>query len=181
MRAAFDNALFCERPTILGRRLMPLSIGHVSILQAIESPLTSGGVIHEHDIAAAIAICSKRFVDLCDVFCPKMFDDDILEYAKLSEEERAKASFDFFRYFREQTNAPKHWQSKGSGGTSNCPWLWHLVRIMCQHYNMTPDAAWEIPFSRAICHYEAWAESQGDDSLVTDKQVALAPWILKEG
>ena len=49
------------RKRVCGRRLRPLTLGHLRLLEIIESPFLSGGEAGIEDLAAALAICSLPF------------------------------------------------------------------------------------------------------------------------
>ena len=46
---------------ICGKWLKPLSLGHLRLLDIIESPFLAGGLVGIEDLAAAVAICSLPF------------------------------------------------------------------------------------------------------------------------
>lgn len=46
---------------VLGFKLKTLSIGHVHLLQAIDSPFLSGGAIDMDDLVAGVFICSRNW------------------------------------------------------------------------------------------------------------------------
>lgn len=56
--AYIDNG---KRYRILGRRLRPLSLWHLLLLQVLDSPFITGGNISLFDLKTAIGICSLRF------------------------------------------------------------------------------------------------------------------------
>ena len=52
-----------EPRTVLGLRLKPFSLGHVILLNRIESAFVTGGVPDYNDLAASVFICALTFED----------------------------------------------------------------------------------------------------------------------
>lgn len=67
MSEAFYRLLFSSRTKVLGRKLPPLSLWHMALLEGIDSPFISdapGGRIELADVQAATAICQVRWPNL---------------------------------------------------------------------------------------------------------------------
>lgn len=85
----------------------------------------------------------------------------------------------FFQYMMDFAECPDHWEPAGDSehdtGKGSCaPWEYHLHRVMCDIYHYTADEAWDIPLARARCYFDAWAESNGDKSLVSEREQELS-------
>jgi hypothetical protein len=53
------------------------------------------------------------------------------------------------------------------------PLHWHLVRCLCTEYGRTVSQAWNTAYNEAKCLFDVWAESKGDDTLMSALDVRV--------
>ena len=78
-------------------------------------------------------------------------------------------------YIDDYAARPDHYVKAGGGkgGTIAAPYEFHLVRILCSHYGLTEDQAWDFPYGRAHCYGDCYGEANGDESLVSRREELL--------
>lgn len=174
-REVWLQSLFLNPPRICGRNLKPFSLYHEFLLKNLKSPLICGGEYSSEDLLSAILICSLDFKECKQrlFYKPSSFRWGLWilrwKYRNLNT---AKESFE--QYLSEYSLVPEHWENvnEESKGYS-APWEMHLVHVLCKEYNCTLAEAWDMPLNLGRCLYDTWAESKGDESLISDHQYEL--------
>jgi hypothetical protein len=49
------------------------------------------------------------------------------------------------------------------------PYQWHIVHRLCADYGYTLERAWNAPYAMARCLYDAGAEAEGDDTIMSQR------------
>lgn len=177
MQDAYAATVLAETPVVLGKRLVPFSLGHAHILEAIGSPIMQGGDVSLSDLVIAVVICHRP------AFGPDRFTivlgDKLERECKRWGRQQASANFadelDAFRdYIRSHTNAPRRW-NKGESAM-RIPWTLALFHsITSGRINEASERfAWNMPLPFAIAYNAAKMAAAGDDSLVSDEEINAA-------
>lgn len=165
--------------TILGRPLRPFALGHKVILHALASPLIVGGTVNLADLAIAVLVCERIFVEARALVFGDAWQAEVKVLAEQSAGANIEEALTAWRiYVANHTECPLHWSKDPDGeGDLRAPWEFHLVVFMADHMGRTEEEAWDTPVNLARCYYDVWSEQQGDKSLVTDREKQLMPSI----
>lgn len=176
---AFFQAAFCQPPRVLGRQLLPLSLSHVFLLRGLGNRFVTEGDGERTDLFTAVMVCSRTHQDNAR----RLFGNGGLSVAgmlwwslrwpesKMPEEKRT-----FRTYLSDYCTTPERWES-GEGKSFRAPWQFHFVHVLTRYYGMNPDDAWNTPVSLARCYYDVWAETEGDESLVSEREKAVIEMV----
>lgn len=176
MKSAFLKAAIPEPFTILGKRLLPFSLGHELLLQRFDSPfaLESKETPILADLFTAVWICSHDFDTAVARFWLQETQD---EMAAWGEE---LGAFDPFAkvkllsdYIAQSTKEPDFWRGEGSNGKPpGAPWIQTLILAnMKLGYSRTEALA--LPYSLAEWNFAWEAEQVGAVNIWTDRDYAL--------
>ena len=180
----FQSVMLCP-PRILGRQLRPLSLGHVYILRKLDNPyIVVQGRKTTQAFLAALMICGQTMQQNRDWLASMETgwgQRKLKWWAWWINHWRqwfVVASLNFEQYLSDYTETPEHWEEVGDSGNPThkglrAPWEFHVHRILCQVYHMHPDEAWDCSLNLARAYFDCWAESNGDDSLVTEREQEL--------
>ena len=169
MQQVFKNALFHQEPTVLKRRLLPLSCYHVLVLMAADNPYVVKQVPNPTliDLAFGVAVCS-RTREQCEIWLPA---DGMLDGIKAWGKTCRKMDFraeglSFENYLADYSAFPDRWSKTKTPTPCQHPWpLLVVVTIMPM---VGESRAWNMPLPEAISLWSAYQETQGDSSLKTD-------------
>ena len=174
------QSLMVRSPAICGRRLLPFSIAHQYTLEALGNPYShSGRGAKPEELLQAVFVCS---LDV-DALSRRIFYEQgsfwfMLWLYRWGRKDLTTASKSFQVYLTDYRTRAYH--QPGDGRTMKAPWSFHLVRVLMSQFNMTEKEAWETPYGRAWNYYDAWSESQGDESL-SDELEAQIDKLIREG
>jgi hypothetical protein len=177
----FQAQIVCP-PIICGVQLLPFSIGHEYILRRLDNPYLVGGPRTRESLLECIQICSRNMAKNRTWFAEIGTRWGTIKLAwwafRLRKLNLTIAGESFCQYMMDYVECPDHWDPASDvsgGGKGSCaPWEYHLHRIMCEVYHYTADEAWDVPLARARCYFDAWAESNGDKSLVSEHEQELS-------
>ena len=166
MQDVFKNALYHKEPTVLGRRLLPLSLAHIYALMAIDSPYTDGGPKSLIDLSVAVMICSRTWEEGQEFFR----QSNLLRVCKAWGKTCGKMKFGeeqskFIRYLDEYTQFPDRLQDVGA---TPCRHPWPLLVVQTILGKVTESRAWNMPLPLAVSYWSAEAELNGDETLKGD-------------
>ena len=176
MQDAYAAIVLAESPVILGRRLLPFSLGHHFALRALGSPFVTGGKIEASDTVLAVWVCSHSWQALCDKL--RMHRGDIEKECKTWGRRASKDGMDVAAastalagYIAAHTNAPKRW-SKGDASGPRVPWELAVFWKLCSGDLSTSHRRdlWDMPVPEAIAYVSAASYAAGDDSLVSEEE-----------
>lgn len=60
-------------------------------------------------------------------------------------------------------------KQEGGGKKAAVPYQWHIAHRLCRDWGMKLDEAWNTPYALARHLYDVSAESEGDDSLLSEQ------------
>jgi hypothetical protein len=168
MQTVFQNALYHAEPTILLRRLCPLSLGHLHQLYAAESAYVTGEPINLFDLVFAVAICSRTWEQgLAWLHSPTLKKDCKAWGRKASAQLNFRKEGEKFRhYLDEYTQLPKRWHKQGIGQGRPFQHPWTLILATELLPMVGESRAWNMPLPLALSYWSARQELQyGDDTL----------------
>jgi hypothetical protein len=160
--------------------LKPLSVWHTFALDNTESVFWHGGAVTLIEIAQLVWTCSMTRKQFLAVFRkPKKMQSQITKLAKqLSMFPLEKIATECNAYVSDSLRMPERWQRKGSKSCA-VPVQLHLVAF-AENQGIPFDHAWDMPYARLRCRYDAWAEMQGDDTILSrDAQRMADEWREK--
>lgn len=179
MQDAYAAAVIAKPAVLLGRQLLPLTVGHAHALEAVGSPFVRDSESTPADVIFAAWICSRKAFER-GKFCFACADDEAGLKAWGQEQSRADfaiARSELLAYLNDYTNSPKRW-NKGDNADLRVPWtlalFWRVIGG-----NLSADReewAWNMELPLAISYASAAAAATGDDSLMSDFELGL---ILK--
>ncbi len=182
MDPVFANAFLLKQPPLcLGRRLLPLSLGHSLVLESINSPLLGHTLSPQPsalspqpspgDLAVAVYVCSQLATNLSRTLD---FAQEAAQFRAWGEKttlEDATSDLVLFRaYMGVYLEAPERWQPEARGAGPKAPWQYIVVNALRQHLKLSYDEAWNCPVNRALADYAALGEALGDDSLMSEEE-----------
>ncbi len=166
-------------PKVLGKQLLPLSLGHLFILQASDSPLLTEGEVTLGDLAFCVWCCSMEFPEVQAKLAGIRTEKDMLKLQKsvfkwgkknplkkLNVEEIANQIADYLGDF---IQAPTRWESK-EDKQAKVPWMLSVATCLMMHGGFEEERAWTMPVPLALSMYSAIGEALGDESLLTEEE-----------
>lgn len=175
MVETFLQSVIAQPPVILTRRLRPFSVGHFTLLRALDSPFALGGTVHLKDALLALEICSRSFED-----ARAWLHEATLESVARESAEQGKRSgpvdlHDLVgridKYMRLYTSVPKFWRS-GQESQSKLPESLILVSVLMGKCGMSESAAWSCPYGMAVWYVTA-ANERGEAIVSEDEQYVI--------
>jgi hypothetical protein len=172
-----EFASLLETPSYkaFGLALAPLSLGHVFLLESIQSPLLLPSAKAElGDLLLCVLVCSRPYTEASKTLGDPELAARIGTLAQtwaltLSKtttlEEQAKAVEAYLLHYLQ---APPRWG--GDGSKLKTPWQLFLITELQRHLGVTEQEAWNMPCNKAFAYYAAIAESAGDKSLMTEAE-----------
>lgn len=173
MQDEFFQALYYQPGTVFGRQMRPFSLSHSLLLAGLDNGWLKSVDASRSELLHAVWICGQDHA----ANAVQLLNPPLIRMAFFSWKSRkmdyAFERDSFLQYISDYLTVPEHWES-GSGGKSfRAPWQFHFVMILTQNFGMTINQAWNTPVSLARAYYDVWAESQGDESLVSQNEKRL--------
>lgn len=179
MIPAYAKAFFGERHTVFGLPLRPFSIGHSFLLEAIENPVAMGQPYSPQDAAVFAKVCSLPWVEALAFLKDWEAQSEAVQAWGAScagmdiKAECAKVD----AYFAEAMDCiPPRWEKDKDRSECKVPIQLAFFHILKGEQAITPDLEaqlWDTPFARAAIYAAAAGWAKGDDTLMTEKEVAL--------
>jgi len=167
MQQVFKNALYHTEPTVLLRRLLPLSLGHLYQLYAAESAYAiKGGKPGLPDLVYAVGICSRTFEQgMAWLRRPRL----LAECERWGRRARNRVDPEeehqvFLEYVDQFAIFPERYQDDKLQAKP-CKHPWPLVIAVKIIPLVGESRAWNMPLPLALSYWSALAETEGDESL----------------
>ena len=176
---AFFQAAYCQPPRVLGRQLMPFSLSHVFLLGGLGNGFVTTGNGTRSELFTAAMVCSRTHSENARALFggrgPSLLR--LMAWSLRWPDRKIEAEREAFKaYLSDYCTVPEHWQADEGRGFQ-CPWQFHFVMTLTRYFGSTLEAAWNTPVALARCYYDAWAESEGDKSLVTTDEADKIRWL----
>ena len=174
MDPVFQTAFLLHTPPrVLGRQLLPFSLGHSLTLESINSPVLGSGPVQPGDLAIAVWVCSRRATELVRKFDPAAISAEFARWGRRTPPVVCETDLVLFRaYLAAFIAAPARWDAEGPRREMKAPWQYTIAAALRQHLKCTFDEAWNTPVNRALADYAVLGEALGDESLMTDQERA---------
>lgn len=156
-------------------RLRPFSLTHSLVLPEFGSPLLGVGPVMLGELCLGLAVCSRTRPEIQDVLFGAGMESaaKAIRWRRRYDLETAVASFRI--YVADYCVMAHRWTVRNGGKPGRpvgAPWQFHMVRVLCSVYHMTPAEAWETPVALARAYYDTDAEIQGTVRLRTAAEQA---------
>ena len=186
MDPIFQNAATATPPVVMGLQLLPFSLGHSIILEAIEHPAVTGDSALDMDaLALGVAVCSKDYETGREIFIgnPEIWLNDAPRWArkfrgKKSDWWAAQANA-WDEYLIDYNTIPEVWEPGAGDGDGEAPpdlaapWQFHIIRALGRdgllrgiQYGPT---AWDVPLNMAYCLYCTIGEAKDRLDVMTEE------------
>jgi hypothetical protein len=172
----WQAVLLPDKWDICGVAVRAMSVWHFYALEQLDNAYVCDG-IRDRDAAASLLLICQRDID----------ETRLLYLRPLA---RARALARIYKtinpikwdeldaactdYYLTCSRIPEHLRpgaqgEKPAGKFLSAPIVWHIVLCLCDQYKKTETEAWNTPYSRARCMYDAWREASGDESLADER------------
>ena len=181
----FQAALLPKRWDVAGISCPSLSVWHLFALEQMGNAYARSAAPTFDDAVGLLVVATSSREELREMMArPRLMARKLARMAR----RLARVPFDeldncVVDYFVSCIRSPdhKHPTDGGSRGVA-APYQWHIVLCLCDHYGMTPEEAWAMPYAEARCMFDTYAETQGDKTLADPKlQRAIDEWQPGEG
>lgn len=159
MDARLANSFFYGSHRVYGYDLKPYCLLHSVQLEALESPLVSGGEISPADLVVAAQICSRHTVAVS-------YKRDLLRRWRFAPRDELEK---WDTYFDASTSGPALFERPSSDGDSvslGAPWQQVIATKLQRELGMSYRETWTLPEGRIMWEYYSLREQQEDDSLI---------------
>ena len=175
MNDVFAEALYYIPPKIWGKQLLPLSLGHLVLLDTVSSPIINGGQIYLGDMGLFIWICSQEYKQanqsLYDLGTQSKHYDKLAYQFKrwarqipMDKDEIEHAHILIRDYMNHYTNVPTMWVSKnGTNSAKQTPFSFMIASVLMRELSIDEDKAWNMPVNKAVSYYAAIGEMNGEE------------------
>lgn len=146
-----------EEWRILGLRLLPLTIGHVDMMErfGVESAETAT------DLATALIICSRPWREVLPFFQSRLLPWRLFKWKwAVGPWEFLEKRAMFAEYMRRNTELPML-ELKGESSNSGTPFTRHLRAVLLSRLNYRPETVMDALFLDALWDYVAIGELNG--------------------
>jgi len=159
-----ESILNRDDHVVLGRRLLPLSLWHLLMLEIAQSPYFAGGYPTPKDLRLAVTICTTPFPRLPDLSGRRLIRDWLRSWRCLFPVEAAK-----FRAYLQDFNAlPMLWTKEatrraGAREPVGLPWTLAIVANVCGSTGWSAETVWNMPMGQAYWYHVAFCMQKGGD------------------
>ena len=190
MQQAFINAFLYPSFTCMGKSLLPLTLGHLFILDIVKSPFAIGGDIGIDDLLTAIFICSndwKSNVDYLNNQKEMAYQIALWSkqlYTKKLFHKKPSVNFEYeLAIFRQYINYfsvfPRRWETEGMKKPSKLPWQVSVMFMLTPKWN--EQDLWNMPITKVMALVACYETSQGDNNLASEAEAELLDkWALED-
>lgn len=177
----YSAAIFPDRYRVLGKVLLPLTIGHGLLLARLGNPFApwSGqGMAGAGDIITAATVCSMHHDDAFDSISTSRFARRARRLAWFachfhSTAARLKrAAVLLSAYVQEACRGPRVWV-KGDAEKSKVPVLATLKTGMQELFHASHDEALETPVAVALYELTVYSDRHGSLDFMSDEEAEM--------
>lgn len=176
MASPWFQALFAAPRSVMGVRLLPLSLIHYVTLRNLGNPYVTGELRDRGALLMALYVCSRSWIQLKRDLFWNPSGTAMLRFAMRKLAYKFEPADESFRvYLDDYQTLPEHWTKDGDDEPSDirAPWEFHVVRVLCGEFGMTTSEAWNTPYNLAHAYLDTWAETKGNSTLISERQQAL--------
>ena len=173
MYECYKNALLTRCPMVLGRHLVPFSLGHAAVLTALESPVIDCKPVTTDDAIVGIYVCSMPYQHALDKISDGSFAAECKQWGEAVFGDDKQPEFDkFFQYIEWHTKAPPRYEFISKGGKvikpepGAVPWFFSVAWALMDR--MPEARAWNMSLPLALSYYAAHCQFNGDEFLIPE-------------
>ena len=164
----WQAACLPDRWDVCGFDLPSLSVWHVFALEQLGNHYLCGGPRDKDDVANLILFAGGdmdqgRRLMLSQAHRSRQV---IQAYRRLRGQPFSELDAACLDYVESCTRTPSRYESKDAKPCA-APYQWHILRAVCENYNLTPDHVWNMPYAMAKCYYDVAAEHNGDTKILS--------------
>lgn len=166
-------------PEILGFKLVPFTIGHHFLLNALDSPLVKGGLTNEESLHLFAFICSRSAETAKteisnDVYITQKLGlpAEFWEFDLKEETDKANAYIEWF-----SSTPPR--QPSSSKSAVKVPWELWLVAVLSKNLSTPVSEVWDWPLNMCFSYKAALDNINGDTDLMDEKDIETRDKIEK--
>ena len=163
----WQAALLPEQWDVCGLSVPSLTVWHTFALENVNNRYFIGGIVDMDDAASMLLFASNDKAGGKDLML-KRFNREkqmVAMHKRLKKMAWADVDAECRDYFETCTRTVDRFNSNGSPAC--VPYQWHLVRALSGCDPTKFEAAWNTPYAEAKCIYDALAESNGDEKLMS--------------
>ena len=167
-------------PKVYGLRLrVPLSLGHVFLLDELGSPVVHDGPLLLGDVAVAAFVCSMPHAD-----ARRQLDQITTRFGLwlwgkwMGGRDHEAESQTFAQWFTEQAKTPERW-IKGDAKECASPWWINRAATAMGTFGLSFDQTLDMPLKRLTQLCTAYAESRGEVELVSRRQLEFRELVRR--
>lgn len=171
MTPDFDYAEACipDRWMILGRMLLPFSVGHNILLERVQSPFSITGNVELADLVQAVWICERDFESgerallNGNTFALRMFARGAEFRSMLQKNLLKKNASAFAEYVQSSLRKPHGIWKDSKAELTYAPSLMILIRDLANHYGYSRSEIMNMPMRQAV--FERFAVLERDKTI----------------
>ena len=170
MLKVFQAAVFCRRWRVLGKDLLPLSLGHIWFLDASDNAFVAGNKPPTiSDVIMVASICSRTWAQNMAAYAnPAREGRAVAAWSKKCKDIRIRREIKSVDgYIEDHAIMPEMWSSGGNDGKAKHPW-YILMYVRLTRDGV--DGAMDMPLPLAMSLWSAGRELDGDRSLISDEE-----------
>jgi len=173
MPYAYSTAALARPPVLFGRRLLPLTLGHVDVLGALGNPAAEGGALSVQELAAACWVCSLPWREASARLRAGRFSRQLGRMgARFARNPAAETGRAFAEYLAFYIAGPPRWDF-GGDEEPRIPWHLALFCAIQRHTNLSMDEAWDLPVRRAAEICAGLSAISGDKGVMSAAEQAF--------
>lgn len=156
-------------PVVFRRQLLPLSLGHVALLQALVHPVLERKWLElsEADLMVLTWVCSLDYETAKDRLRSGAWENDLAKLKRKNQRtniESARADLsEYFKFF--STLVPRLQKAPTPART---PWYQAIFAALQKNTNGSFSEVWNMAIPEAVELCAALAVNEGDDSYLTE-------------
>lgn len=178
MNAAYQNAALPEPYRILGRKLLPFSLGHYMLLRRFDCAFIADEerIPELADLIFGVLICERnyrqgeRLVNDADAFTKASHElgksNEGIEYLGLIEKIKL-----FKDYIKDGSQMPPYWNESRETRISGQHWSQSMLVSLMSELGYSRIDALNAPLTQVMADYLALAENNGSIRLMTESEI----------
>ena len=177
----YTKALIPNPYTIMGCRLLPFSLGHLTLMRRFDCKYGSDDLsvdeLSVDDLLLGIQICSRTFNEFLEDIRTDEFAEWIHEWAvgvtseKQTTEEVYNRMLLFGKYIKEHSWTPSYWNEKQGNENVSDDWMRGVINVLISECGYSRDEALNSSFSQSMTDYLTWCERQGSIKFYSSDEI----------
>ena len=145
MPYTYSTDILVEPPVLFGRRLLPLCLGHVRVLHALEHPALTSDGLSAADLGSAVWVCSTDWKKAGHKIRSGRFARELVRLGRKARKvETLPAIHEAFDEYREFYIAAPPRLHAGKAEEERVPWFITLFIAVQKNTNLSADETWAL-------------------------------------